>query len=162
MVWLLSIVRFTAKHFWQNHSVTSEAIKMIRSQKATFVVVKNSKIVSATSPKGIAHLIECHESGKLEGTFVADSIIGKAAAMIFSLSGVKSCYGQNMSKSALEILEKNNITATYDVLTDFIQNRKGDGMCPMEATVLDVHDNATALKVLKEKIKELKKINTEK
>lgn len=162
LVIIPQIVRFTAKHFWQKHSVTSEAIKMIRSQKATFVVVKNNKILNASSPRGIAHLIEFHESGMLKDTFVADNIIGKAAAMIFSLSGVKSCYGQNVSKSALEILEKNNITVTYDVLTDFIQNRKGDGMCPMEETVLDVHDNATALKVLKEKIKELKKINTEK
>ncbi len=135
-----------------------DAVMMVKSGTATCVLVKNNRIVSAESPKGIAHILDLYDKGILAGVFVADTIIGKAAAMIFSLAGVKECYGRTVSRAGLEWLEKSNIPVTYDECTEIIQNRKGDGMCPMESTVKDISDEKEAVSALKNKIKELRKL----
>ena len=137
------------------------AIKMIKNQEATCVVVRDNKIISQASPKGISYIIDLYDKGALEDTFVADTIIGKAAAMIFSLGGVTSCYGKTISRSALDVLKKNNISVSYDNCTDVIQNRSGTGMCPMEETVLNITDKKEALTLLKAKVNEMKKNSKE-
>ena len=76
--------------------------------------------------------------------------------MIFSLGGLKGCYGRTISKSALKWLNEHNINATYSELTPAIQNRKGDGICPMEETVQNIFHEEEALEALKNKVKELR------
>ena len=75
-----------------------------------------------------------------EGTSVADKIIGKASAMLLTLSGVKEVYTPVLSKAGQQIFEKYGIKYEYDELAEYIINRKGDGMCPMEMTVKDIDD----------------------
>lgn len=128
-------VKYLSKNYADVHTARDEAVVLVKSGKKTCVVVKDNKIISAESPIGIAYIIKLHDKGVFEGSFVADTIIGKAAAMIFSKSGVKSCYGEVMSNSAYKWLTEHNISATYGTLAECIQNRKGDGMCPMEDTV---------------------------
>ncbi len=133
-----------------------EAVEMIKSEKATCVVVKDNKIIRAESPKGISYIIDLCEKGVLRDAYVADKIIGKAAAMIFSFGGVKACYGKTMSESAKKWLEEHSINASYTTLTYSIQNRRGDGICPMENTVKDIFDDKEALEALKNKINNIK------
>ena len=83
---------------------------------------------------------------------VADKIVGKAAAMLFSLSGVKKVYANILSLAGQKILEENNIEYEYGELVDYIINRKGDGMCPMEMTVKEIDDPKEAFTTLKNKI----------
>lgn len=132
------------------------AISRIMNGTASCVVVKHNRIISSDSPRGIAHVIDLYESGKLKNAFVADKIVGKAAAMIFTLGGVKGCYGENVSESAVLWLKKHNIPLTYTNCSEYIINRTGDGLCPMEETVLDICDAKDALIALKSKITELK------
>ncbi|MBQ4088109.1 MAG: DUF1893 domain-containing protein [Clostridia bacterium] len=127
------------------------AITRIQNGTASCVVVKHNRIISSDSPRGIAHVIALHESGKLKNAFVADKIVGKAAAMIFSLGGVKGCYGENVSESAVKWLKAHGIPFTYTNCSEYIVNRKGDGMCPMEETVLHMEDAEKALLALKQK-----------
>jgi len=141
----------------QKCSVENEAMKMIKSGIKTCVVVKNKKIISAESAKGICHILKLKESGILKDSFVADTVIGKAAAMVFSLAKVRSCYGHSMSESALKWLNEHNIDVSYNTLTPNILNRTGDGICPMEETVMDVDDEEKAIMLLKEKVLKLKK-----
>ena len=68
---------------------------------------------------------------------------------------LKKCYGKTISKGALEWLKNNKIEVTYDMCVDYIENRTGDGICPMELTVKDVDDPVLALELLKNKIDEL-------
>ena len=83
---------------------------------------------------------------------VADKIVGKAAAMLFALSGVKKVYAHVLSKSGEKILQENNIEYEYGQLVDNIINRKGDDICPMEKTVKDIDDLKEAYIALKNKI----------
>lgn len=86
------------------------------------------------------------------GSVVADKIIGKAAAMLFVLSGVKEVYALVLSKAGKKILEDYNIIFHYDELTDKIINRKGDDICPMEKTVQDIDDLDMAYEALRHKV----------
>lgn len=152
------IIIRVSKAIPQIHSAEQNAVKMIKDGVKTCVVVKGDKIVSAESPLGIYHIINLYEAGVLKNTFVADTVIGKAAAMIFTLAGVKRCYGQVMSKEALKWLESHKIDASYGTLSENIINRKGDGICPMEETVIDIDDEKTAIVLLKAKVEELKSL----
>lgn len=130
----------------------NKAIALVKSGKATCVLVYGNKIIRAESPRGIAYIIDLYEKGLLKDTFVADKIIGKAAAMILSLGGIKSCFGENVSDSAIAWLNEHNIPVSYTNRSEYIVNRKGDGMCPMEETVKDISDANEALSALKQKL----------
>lgn len=86
---------------------------------------------------------------------VADKIIGKASAMLLCLSGVKEVYCVVLSKAGESILKEYNVTYHYENLVDYIVNRKGDGMCPMEKTVENINDLNEAYEALNRKIKEI-------
>ena len=92
-----------------------------------------------------------------KGLTVADKIIGKASAMLLTLSGVKELYCAVLSTAGKNILDKYGIAYHYDQLVDYIVNRKGDGMCPMEQTVKDIDDLNEAYKALNNKVMSLKK-----
>ncbi len=138
-----------------NHALNNaktQAISQIQAGAATCIVVKHNRIISSGSPRGIAHVIHLYKSGTLKNAFVADKIIGKAAAMLFTLGGVKSCYGENVSQSAVLWLREHNVEISYSNCSEYIVNRKGDGMCPMETVVKDLHDENEALIALTSEI----------
>lgn len=136
----------------------------------TFLTVKNllarggySRVIAdrdrvmTSRARGIAPLLERAErSERLEGAFVADRIIGKAAAMLLIPMRVASVYGQVMSREAEALLSANGIEVEYGALTDHIINRSGDGLCPMEQAVRDLTDCAAAPAVLRRRIEELR------
>ena len=72
--------------------------------------------------------------------YVADRIIGKAAASIIVLAGAKEAFGYLMSESALDYLQRHGVKASYSILTPNIMNRAGTGLCPMEITVKELED----------------------
>lgn len=139
----------------KKQSSQQDAITMVKNGKASFVIVKNNHIVSAESPRGIDYVLKMQEEGALKNTFIADKIIGKAAAMIFTYAGVNSCYGETISNEAIKWLQEHNISVTYGTCVESIQNRTGDGICPMEQTVLNINDEAEAIILLKNKVAEL-------
>lgn len=136
--------------------IHEKARNMIKSGKANCIVVKDEKIICKSSDRGIAYIIKLYEEGKLKDAYVADKIIGKAAAMIFTLGGVSALYGETTSQSALKWLTDKNTSISYTNNPEYIINRKGDGMCPMEETVADIYDEKEAYAALKNKIKQLK------
>ncbi len=150
------IVRAVSKNLLSPETVLKKAIKLIEENKATCVVVRDGEIISCESPKGISHLLELYDKGILKDSYVADTVIGKAASMIFSLAGVKGCYGMTLSELGARWLQKNNIPYSYKEKTEVIINRKGDGMCPMEETVLEVWDHNEAVELLKNKVRLLR------
>ncbi len=85
----------------------------------------------------------------------ADKVVGKATAFLYVLLGVKAVYAKVISKSAFEVLNDHGIYCQYDEMSKNIINRKGDGICPFEAAVLDIDDAAAAYKVIRQKMNEM-------
>ena len=154
------IVSGIYKNFTRHRSLEANAIKMVEKGFKSCVVIKDNKITYAESRKGIAHILTLYDSGMLKDAYIADTIVGKAAAMIFTRAGISGCYGKTISKKALIQLNKYNIKTTYNTLAENIINRKGDGLCPMESAVIDIDDEVQAIKILRETIEKLQNDST--
>ncbi|MBR6233205.1 MAG: DUF1893 domain-containing protein [Erysipelotrichaceae bacterium] len=94
----------------------------------------------------------CQNIAFFKDCCVADKLIGKASAMLLVLSGVKNVYTPVLSKAGREVFDKYGVAYEYDTLAEYIVNRKGDGMCPMEMTVKDIDDPKEAFEALKRKL----------
>lgn len=76
----------------------------------------------------------------LKDAVIADKVIGKVAASVLTVAGVKEIYADVMSKYAIPVLEKNNIKYEYKTLTEYVINNDKTGMCPMENKYKDEQD----------------------
>lgn len=102
------------------------------------VIVRNGNVLAKRSGKGIRPLMEIvsTESDILSGSAIADRIVGAAVAMIAAHFQVADVYGDVMSQGAVRLLAQGNIRYRYAFLTDYIKNRQGTGMCPIEEMAL--------------------------
>ena len=122
------------------------------------LVLINDKNIITSQKKGIAPLIDIiNQYHKLDNYYAADIIVGKAAALLYVLLNVKYVYANVISIKGIEILEKYNISYSYNIKVDKIINRLGNDICPMEKTVENVSDPVEAYNLLSKKIEELKK-----
>lgn len=95
------------------------------------------------------------EQVDLRGFHIADRIVGKAAAMLFVKAGIASVYAEVLSVPAKTYLESHGIPVTFQTLTQRIINRNGNGICPMEETVLHIEDAEEGYLALQQKLSEL-------
>ena len=130
---------------------TQSAIHLIEQDTAACVVIRGGVIARAEMGRGIGPVLKLYDEGALEGAYVVDKIIGKAAAMIMTEGGVTGCYGLTMSRAAYDWLTDHGVKADCRERVDVIINRAGDGMCPMEETVLDIDDAKEGIEALRRK-----------
>lgn len=110
--------------------------------------------------KGIRPIMELLKKGEsLKGAFIADKVIGKAAAFLMVYGGAVSVYARVISGAAKDIFSKAGICCEFEKEVPYIINRAGDGKCPMESAVWDVEDAAEAYHILKRKLEEMKAEN---
>ena len=122
----------------------------------TCVIIKDKEIYKSTL-RGVKPLLEFLDSrADLRDGSAADKVVGKGAAFLYVLLGVKEVFAGVISESALDVLSKNGIKTEYDNLVPAIKNRKGDGFCPIETAVLNESDPAAALSKIRETLKNLK------
>lgn len=81
----------------------------------------------------------------LRGASVADKVVGKGAAALLILGGVRELFAGVISRSALGLLEDSGISFRFAEKVPYIINRKGDGLCPVEALCKDCKTAAECL-----------------
>lgn len=134
----------------------SRAVRLLHAGGYTCVLCDPDRVMTSKKA-GIAPLLERIEGNEnLNGVCVADKIIGRAAAMLLILGGVREVHGDVMSEGAKALLEAHGIAVRYDTLTKQIVNRKGDGPCPMEQAVAALTDPADAPQALRAALDRLK------
>ena len=108
-----------------------QLIEILRREKCS-LVVKNHDIVTTYSKPGVRDLeyLLDHDPEMLHGATIADKVIGKAAAAMVVVGGVKELYAEVMSKKAIPFLEEAGIAYTYGTLVDTIKE-EGD-RCQLE------------------------------
>ena len=140
----------------QNNNL-KKAIDLLKTQHLTCAIVKNTTIYTSTA-RGIQTLLTCYKENKIEqGSFAAYKFVGKAAAFLYVLLGVRALYADVISKPALAVLENANITVQYEMLTEAIRNRTDTGFCPMETAVWDINDASEALATVEKTLAKLQK-----
>lgn len=119
-------------------------------------VLCNGDHCFTTQQRGVKPLVQWLEQGNVPvGFAAADKVVGKATAFLYCLLGAKAVYANVMSRSAMKILEANDVYVQYAELTDYIENRTKDGICPFEMAVMEISDPKQALEVIYRKMNEM-------
>lgn len=116
----------------------------------------HSDVVYTTTQRGVKPLLDWLDGGTdLKGFSAADKVVGRAAAFLYVLLGVREVYAFVISEAAVSVLKKHGIDAKYEKSVPHIINRMGNGMCPMEQAVLDIEDPDNALTAIRKRLAEL-------
>lgn len=109
----------------------------LREENLTCVVQKEQACF-ASQERGIKPILLFlrQDPDCLRGASAADKVIGKAAALLFVYGGIRQVYAGVISTPALEVFQQYGVVCEYGTLVDRIQNRKGDGLCPMETRAM--------------------------
>lgn len=110
-----------------------ELIEMLHKGDYSCVVRNDSEVRTFTRP-GVTDLYSLlgDDAAFLKGAMVADKVIGKAAAALVVLGGVRELYAEVISLSALMLVRDAGIEVDFSVVVPYIRNRNGDDWCPLE------------------------------
>ncbi len=131
-----------------------KAKRLFETGKYTCVLCRKDAVFTSVE-RGVKPLLNLLESGGYGGFSAADKIVGQAAAHLYILIGVVSVYASVMSRDAEKLLLKNNISASYGVLTEKIINRNGNDICPMEKAVSNTENSHAAVENIKKVLSNL-------
>lgn len=131
-------------------------IEILRKEGCS-LVVKNHSIITTYSKPGVRdleHLLD-HEPDVLHGASIADKVIGKAAAAMVVVGGVKELYAEVMSKKAIPFLEEAGIAYSYGTLVDTIKEE--GGRCKLEKITAPATTPEETVALLRTHFKEKKR-----
>lgn len=97
--------------------------------------------------KDLLHLLK-EEPEILSDAMIADKVIGKGAAALMVLGGVKTVYADVVSRPALEMLTDGRVPVKYGTCVPNIINRAGTGVCPVETLCLNCATAAECLPLI--------------
>lgn len=118
------------------------AVGLARSQDGETIVF---------SQHGVADLIDLLSSRPqfLRQASVADTVVGRGAALLMVKGGVAEVYAQIISNGALLVLRHAGISIEYGETTPYIRNRRGDGQCPVEKITSGTDNADEAFELIK-------------
>ena len=136
-----------------------KAQELLESGQYTCVVCRDDAIHTTTA-RGVAPLLNWLDRGlDLTDFSAADRVVGRGAAFLYCLLGVREVYARVMSHTAAEVLRLHGISVQADTFVDGIINRNGDGPCPFEAAVMDIRNPQEALVAIRNKRSQMQKGN---
>lgn len=114
-------------------------------------VITLDSVMFKSKEKGVQPLLDWLYSGnKYTGWRLCDKVVGKAAAYLHIILGVREIYAEVISQPAKELLEENNVTVNADEIVPEILNDAKDGPHPLETAVeniTDVNDSIMAIEL---------------
>lgn len=136
----------------------SENLNYAREQLATArytcVLCSNGKVLT-DDRRGVKPLLDLWDNATdVTGFAAADKVVGKAAALLYCLMGIRCLYAGVISQGALAVLQQHSVEVEYGCLVPQIQNRRNDGICPLERAVWDIQDPGAALPIIKRTLAE--------
>ncbi len=133
------------------------AKRLLWEENLTCVLVGEDREYK-TDVRGVRYLLRLIENGEdVRGFSVADKVVGKGAAFLYVLLGVKEVYADVVSEGARTVLFTFGISVSERERVERILNRKGDGPCPIEHAVRDCISPEEAYVCIVERLKELAK-----
>lgn len=122
-------------------------IEILHKTECSLVLKDRQGNIRTFNKKGVRDLEDLldHEPESLRGAYIADKVVGKAAAGMMAFGGVEEVYAEVLSRKAVPILEDNSIKYSYGKIVDQIIIPNGDNRCPLEKIVAPA---ATATEVV--------------
>lgn len=130
----------------------------LQSKDVTLVIVKNREVIFETEEHKIKGFLGAIEKlGKsLEGSSIADRVVGKAIALLCVYSKVYSVYAAILSKEAKRVLEKYQISHEWSIIVEEILNLEKNRACPFEMKARNMSDPKKTYFELKRLLKIMK------
>lgn len=136
--------------------ISNERLKALLAEENLTCVLSDGNRLIKSRERGVKPLIGFIESGKsFKGFTAADKVVGKAAALLYALMGVTALYAGVISAGALEVCNSNGIYVEYGKSVQYIINRNGDGVCPMEQATAQISDPLAAFEAIKQRLAQL-------
>ena len=136
---------------YQLVSIDGEDMLARLNEQHISLIVRNAGLTTEYHQHGVSDLLQLleNEPQRLQGAVVADKMIGKAAAALMAVGGVKQVYTNIISKPAREMLEKAGITVSAKEEIPMILNRDRSGQCPMDQSLNGIDDPEECVNILK-------------
>ena len=132
----------------------SKARQLLETGSYTCVFCRGDTLLT-DNRRGILPLLDLLRSGQdLRDFSAADKVVGKAAAFLYRLMGIKALYAGVISTPALAVLE--GLPVEYTTEVPAIQNRTQTGLCPMETAIWGIDDPEEALPAIERALAQLK------
>lgn len=117
--------------------ITTEDLRVLIERLSTekcSCLIRNGSEVRVFRERGVKDLYRLlkEESEFLSGAFVADKVVGKAAAALMILGNVKGVFANIISQSAYKLFEEESIYTEYTQKVPHIMNRTQADWCPLE------------------------------
>ena len=129
---------------------------MLHKEKCSCVIFSRGNYICCRE-RGVKDLLHILRSDKniLSGAMVADKVVGKGAAALMILGGVKEIYADVISRPALRLLYTVSVRVTYGTCVDNIIKRTGTGICPVEKLCRDCDTAIDCLPLIEKFVKEI-------
>lgn len=116
-----------------NEKERENLIHILFAEKCS-CVIRNGNEIRVFHDRGIKDLFRLlkEEPAFLDGAFVADKVVGKGAAALMILGGVKEVFADVVSRPALALLNDARVRTDYTQVVGHIVNRTQTGICPIE------------------------------
>lgn len=121
-------------------------------------VINNNGETRTYSQSGVADLYDLVKSNDnfLNGASMADKIVGKGAASLMVVGGIKELRTHIISHSAVQLLQEAGVKVSFDEEVDHIINRSKTDWCPLEKRVKDAPNAQAAMPIIEQFIADMK------
>ena len=148
LLFLLTTIAFVACH----HPQTPRGEQMLQqlNEQQISLLVYNQDSLSDYHQHGVRDLLMLvqNEPERLQGAIVADKMVGKAAAALMVLGGVKEVHTNTICTPAKELLENAGIGVFFTDEVPYIVNKKKTGQCPLDSRLSEVTNAADCLPII--------------
>lgn len=114
------------------------------------LLVRNAGLTTEYNQRGVNDLLQLvnNEPQRLQGAVVADKMVGKAAAALMVVGGVKRVYTNLICTPAREMLQKAGIQVIAEQEVDMIMNRDQTDQCPIDKKLNGIDDAIQCVAIL--------------
>lgn len=128
---------------------------MLHSGGYSCVIANEGKTHTFTQ-RGVADLyyLLTQEPALLKGALIADKVVGKGAAALMILGGIKELYADVVSSDALSLLQTSDVKVSFAQEVPFIWNRTRTARCPVETLCHNEQSAATILPLIRDFLKQ--------
>ena len=127
----------------------AEMTGLVTRGEAAVVAARNGVIVARETGRGVKPLLRILDAGRLPGTVLVDKVVGRAAAAICLVGGVRRVHALLMGEDAAALLRANGVSVTAEKTVPRILNRDQSAPCPLEKTVEGLTEPAKMVKALR-------------
>lgn len=121
-------------------------------------IITHENIMFKSKDKGVQPLLDWLYSGnKYTGWRLCDKVVGKAAAYLHIILGVREIYADVISEPAKKLLEDNNVVVNAAEIVPEILNDAKDGPHPLETAVENITDINDSIMTIELALKRMNK-----